>query len=146
MTELQEFIAKLERLNVMEVAVETINETSKAFLDLNRDQLKHGWRATGKAIGTYKNTEYSKMKNQENSLAGMGRMDLILTHSMEEQMFIDVYPDKYLVGSSDEDKIDPKLLDGTFGLTDDHQKGYNLTVFLPLFLQKIQQITGVVPN
>ena len=148
MTELQEFIAKLERLNVMEVAVETINETSKEFLDLNRDQLHKGKKSTGGGIGHYASLEYAQMKSAMNSEAGFGNVDLILTGSFNQKMEMSASGDTFKIDSADEKSTSLQLWYGTdvFGLHPENQKGYNFTVFLPLFLRKIQKRTGIVPN
>jgi hypothetical protein len=148
MTELQEFIAKLERLNVMEVAVEVINDTSRQFLDMNRDQLRKGKKSTGGGIGQYASMEYAHMKSSMNSEAGFGNVDLILTGSFNQKMELSASGDSFKIDSADEKSTSLQLWYGTdvFGLTDENQRGYNHNVFLPKFLQKIQQITGIVPN
>lgn len=147
MTELEGFIARLERLNVMEVAVETINETKKEFLDFNRDQLRHGLKTTG-PIAQYASSEYAQLKYSMNSLAGFGNVDLILTGSFSNKMTLLASGNKYAIDSGDEKTASLLLKYGTevFGLDDQRQPTYNFTIFLPLFLQKIQQITGIVTN
>jgi len=151
MTELEDFISRIERLNVMEVAVETINETKKEFLDLNRDQLRHGKKSTG-PIGHYSMSPrwqwYGEMKNRMNPLPGLGNVDLILTGSFSNKMTLKAAGNTYSIDSEDEKTTSLLFKYGTdtFGLDGERQPTYNQTIFLPLFIRKIQQITGIVPN
>jgi hypothetical protein len=156
MTELEDFIARLERLNVMEVAVETINETKDEFLHLNKSQLWAGKKASGSDITpSYLDDPFFKTRKQAEVYANWKQR---ITPSPDRNKYAPnlwingyFYHSIQINASGDLIKFTawPEVMnkyEDVFGLMPENQKGYNYTVFLPLFLYKIQQITGIVPN
>jgi hypothetical protein len=143
-----EFIERLQSVDIMQVVVDVFEKTKDAYLNLNRDQFKHGDKSTGKGIGIYANAGYALEKYSMNPEAGLGRVDLMLTHAFEKALFVDIYPDKFLVGSLDSkaDQLDQDYGEDIYGLSPSHQQSYNFDVFLPEFLKKITNLTGIGTN
>ena len=78
---------------------------SKDFLmevtDLNRDQWEQGLNSKGEKIGEYESDDYAAMKYSENSRAGRGYVDLMLTHALERAMYARVSGDTIEIDSED---------------------------------------------
>jgi len=87
------------------IIVGVLEIVSPDFIKANIDQLRHGVRSTGKLIGLYKNVEYARMKNQMNPDAGMGNIDLILTHRFSENIFTKIEGDSIMFDSADTKKF-----------------------------------------
>ncbi len=122
--ELQE---KLDALDI-EQAVNTA-ASSSAFLsevvDQNRDQWELGENSKGEKIGEYHSPEYAQMKFEENSRAGRGNVDLMLTHDLEKNMFAKSEGDGSITIDSGDWKsnmLQQRYGSEIFGINDDHKE------------------------
>jgi len=94
----------LRKLDVQALIVDTLKELEVSFLDANIDQLRHGKRSTGGQIGKYASADYAAMKYAENSLAGLGNIDLILTGVFSKGITIRFEPTKMVFDSTGKEK------------------------------------------
>lgn len=90
------------KLNVQNIVTDSIDATKNKLRFLQRLQLLHGERSTGKKIGRYKNAHYAVMKFQQNPLAGMGYIDLRLTGAWYKDIFIEVRDGAVIFDSGNE--------------------------------------------
>ena len=73
-------IERIQRLNIKEVAVISLQENTKNMADMNRQQLMEGVGSDGEPLNpSYAWESYARQKNQMNSLPGLGNPDLKLT-------------------------------------------------------------------
>jgi hypothetical protein len=131
---------RLKGLSVAEVSTESIEATTKELLDAQRDQLLHGKRADGSVIGRYKNPAYARKKYAMNPLAGLGNWDLRLKGDYQNDLFVNVRDDSYVVGSADSkaQSIDKRVGD-PLGLGGEYRQEY-IDKLEPVFINKIKEI------
>lgn len=67
--------AKLAKKNFWRIGMDVLAQTSDAYLDQQRDQMKHGLKADGTRIGVYASDAYEREKRAMNPLAD-GYVDL----------------------------------------------------------------------
>ena len=84
----------VERLNkaTLEGAQRQVAEIVKRDPSLvwaKQDELERGQRPDGQKIGFYRDEDYALFKNQINPLPGLGNVDLILTGSTRDQLYVE---------------------------------------------------------
>lgn len=116
---------------------EAIKESEPEIIDAQVDQMKHGLQSDGSLIGQYANPEYAKAKNAQNSLPGLGNVDLILHGDFTENIILKYNEDNIQPISTDEKNT--KLTTGS--------GGYGAGVFglMPERLNEIIKI-GILPQ
>jgi hypothetical protein len=145
----------LERVNIHQAAVESIVETSEEYLHLNKNQLWAGKKASGADITpSYLDDPFFKTRKQAEAYASWKQR---ITPNPERNKYA---PNLYINGFFYESLqiavgVDitftgwPEVLqkyDDIYGLTPEHQPGYNFDVFLPVFANKLSEQTGFVFN
>lgn len=97
-------IEKLQRLDInrMVSAIFASTAIDKEATDLLREQWEKGQNKEGGAIGYYASSSYAQRKHQMNPMAGLGVVDLMLTHALERGLYLEVQGDTYQFKSSDE--------------------------------------------
>lgn len=69
----------IARLNLELLAEEAAENTVADFVELNKDQLMHGFRSDGNTLQPYRSKEYADRKHAMNALPGYGIPDYKLT-------------------------------------------------------------------
>jgi hypothetical protein len=145
-----ELSEKLKSFDVKAEAVGVIIANKQAYIDRNKDQIKHGTKPNGELIGKYAggpNSWYSQIKEQMNSLPGRGNVDLEYTKQFRAGIYLEITGDDLIMGSKDSKALQLEGKYGKdspfYGLDTDHQFSFNHDVFLPGFLAVIEQKTGL---
>jgi hypothetical protein len=100
MATINDVIKNVDRLDLMRVAMDTLVDHAADVLELNTIQIVKGTRKDGSTINpTYRDGHYALMKNEMNSLPGLGIPDLALTGDflnamVFEQVGIDEWKDE----------------------------------------------------
>ena len=128
---------------------ESIKENEPEIIDAQVDQMKHGLNADGSLIGQYATTpggepsEYAKAKNAQNSLPGLGNVDLILTGDFSENIILKY--DKTFIQPISTDEKNEKLTTGNqgyganvFGLMKEKLAELVQNSILPTFLKRFR--------
>ena len=141
------YLQNLKRINIADLAIKTVKDTEVLFLDANADQLLHGKRSTGELIGKYSNPDYAAMKHAENSLAGLGNIDLILTGKFKNEIFIQYQKDALLFDSKGKEKeggfdLLEHFGDDVLGISDENKEEISpefQEVFIRKFNEKLEK-------
>lgn len=94
----------LKGISINQLTIDSVKEAEVLFLDANADQLLHGKREDGSLIGKYASRDYAASKYMENSLAGFGNIDLILTGAFKNGIFYKYLADGLLIDSNGKEK------------------------------------------
>ena len=127
--ELTEKIKAFDVDSILQVAAK-----SEAFLsevvDANRDQWELGENSKGEKIGTYASPEYAQTKFEQNSRAGRGNVDLMLTHDLEKNMFAKAESDGIEIDSGDwkSDELKARYGEEIYGVNDTHKEDVVFTL------------------
>lgn len=131
-------LAGLTPKEIDRVVVQTLKDSEKLVLDLNRDQLLRGKNNKGLQVGKYRNQSYSKYKKRLNPRAN-GNVDLKLTGRFQREFYLRTDP-VVRVWSRDL-KVDPlvrKYGSSIFGLSPQSNKAL-ARVIVPKVLKKLKQ-------
>ena len=105
------------------------------------NEFKHGKRPDGSLIGFYRDIDYAIFKQEINPSAG-GDVDLILTGSFTNQLFVEqVRPTAFLFDSTDSkrDSLVGKYGVDIMGLNDDYWRKRQIEVYLPVFRFQVKR-------
>lgn len=121
------------RTNLRKIASVVLMDTSKDYLDLQRDQLLHGLNSDGDHIGVYASTDYAAMKERMNPLAG-GYVDLKLHGDFQDELTLRVMGEKKFIVYS-QDAKNAELIRrygaGIFLLSPEFLQRYRRETFMP---------------
>lgn len=130
-----------ERLSVEDVSIDSIDATSEQLEAAQSEQMLHGVKQDGAPIGLYRNEEYATMKHAMNPLAGFGNVDLKLTGDFMQGFEVNVFPDSFIVESTDEKakELEEKYGD-VFGVGGEFKNKYVDESLRPVFLKKVKEV------
>jgi hypothetical protein len=133
MGKLLQLIDKFQRLDVDQVANESMTEITPDIEQAQREQFLKGEASDGSIIGRYKSSAYARMKNQLNPVAGLGIVDLTLHKDFSRNVNAAIESGKLFLNS-----IDPKAewLGKRYG--DDRISGLNAESKVPLVRNKLR--------
>jgi len=143
----------LQRVNILDLTVQTVNETSKEFVNLNKDQLWDGKKATGADITpSYLDDPYFKSRKQAEAYASWKQR--ITPNSKRNKYAPNLFINGYYYASLQIGVSSSGIMyagwgevldryEDTLGLTPEHQTGYNFDTFLPVIANKINELTGL---
>lgn len=128
-----------DRLDNM--AVESIENTKSAIVDLNRQQLEEGLTSSGGRFRRYRSESYAFFKHDKNPIPGLYNPDLNLTGAFYSKIEIKVTEDELIFQNTD-----PKaaMLEESYGeaniygLTPDSKIRYISQDLWPVFISKVK--------
>ena len=138
-----DMMANLSLLDIENESIAAIGVTSEKILDLNRDQLYHGFDSEKTRLKKYRDPDYAEMKRGMNPNPGLGNPDLILTGAFVSSFQVDADSSGLEIKADDPNDLTGKYGDQIFGLDDENQQYYNQEVFLPELASKIEDLTGL---
>lgn len=136
MKTIRQFLNNLKKINVDREAKQAVARTSKDYIELNTEQITHGKMPDKTRIGKYRNRSYARMKNQMNSLPGLGNVDLILTGKFVGSMELELDGDVLRVEADDPNGLVEKY-GSPFGLDPESRKEY-VEIVRPIFIDQIK--------
>ena len=132
-------IANLQWLQnqVQEIVIKDNQELRKEKID----EFKHGLRPDGRIIGLYHSKAYEAFKQTLNPLAG-GKVDLILSQSFSNSMFVKPFNKGYIFDASDSktDKLKGKYGLDIMGLNQEYFNERQKTVYKSILIGQISNI------
>jgi hypothetical protein len=144
-----ELLDALKTVNVTEIAIQAMSNTSEAYVQANRDQMLSGKRKDGTNIGDapgnyYYSLMYARDKNRKNAKAGFMNPDLKLTGAFQDGLTMTMAGEVIEVSSSDSkyETLTDKYGGTIYGLNETSQEKYNETLF-PEIQKEITKITGL---
>lgn len=103
----------LNQTTLTELVATIAMSDQKILKERKVNEFTKGIRPDGEIIGNYRSQSYAAYKNRLNPLAGSGKVDLMLTRSFTNKMFLKRSNREYIFGSSD---IKAGTLIGKYGL------------------------------
>ena len=142
-----ETIRRLKSLNLTEIAVSSMKETEKEFIDFNtQKELFVGLDSTGNQIDPlYGSASYAKKKAAINSLPGYGVPDLKLSGDFYKGMhFVSVTADKAIIESSVPyaKYLEKRYGEAIYGLNDKIRPDYIFGPYYSVLKSKVTAVTG----
>jgi len=98
------YITKLKGIDLQQIIIDVFKTFELRIIRQNVIQLEKGFDSKGEPIGEYKNFSYAKKKYAQNSKAGFGNMDLILTGDFVAGIFIEFTSDSLIFDSKNKVK------------------------------------------
>lgn len=140
MATIDQLISNVERLSFLPIIGESIEETREQYKDMQREQMLTGEGKKGK-IGKYRSNSYAARKELINPKAGFGNVDLKLTGSFYNEIFVDVRTNTVVVDSADEKagSLIEKYGEDIFGLNPENQSDYSKNKMGPVATGKIKE-------
>lgn len=140
MATIDQLITNVQQLNFITIIEESIDQTKEQYKELQRDQMLSGEGKNGK-IGKYQSKSYASKKEQINPKPGFGNVDLKLTGSFQNEIFVDVRTNSVVVDSADakSGKLIEKYGDNIFGLNVVNQSNYSINEMGPVAVKKIKE-------
>lgn len=125
--------------DLAQAAVDSFNETSEDWVDLNRNQMLHGLNSDGTQIGQYASPVYSEVKFRMNELAGEGNVDLRLTGAFQDAEYAIAVGKKITSNSSDykNQMLEKKYGKKIHGLNLENKKVYTFGPYWSVLRQKL---------
>lgn len=116
---IRQIIQKHKAISIPTLLSVSLEEISPKLTEVQRLQMKAGFRSTGKPIGKYRSPSYAKRKHEMNPLAGYGNKDLFLTGAFQGDIIVDVRPGSIVFSSADPKTFDIVEREGgdIFGLS-----------------------------
>ncbi len=144
MTTISDAFESLKTIDIQGEAAGAIDDTKEEMKNIQRDQLLHGIKGDGKQIGKYRNRAYAAKKYAMNPLAGIGNVDLKLTGSVHNDIFVDVRDREFIIDSADTkmEGLTEKYGD-PFGLTDENEAVYIEETLQDQFTFRMRNKTGL---
>ncbi len=136
----RELYERVKSVNVKQIFVETLDETSDTIINtIKYEQLEYGIKGDGNSIGIYKSKIYEEMKSRMNPKA-RGDVDLKYSGDWYNSLRFDKKAYGGIIKSND--KKD-RMLTNKYGedikaLTDAHKKEYMENPLRPLMMEKIR--------
>lgn len=143
MTTVAGMIRKLESLVIFQEVQKILQDHKAEFAEMNRQQWKEGKRSTGNPIGKYRNGQYAMIKNEINSLPGLGNVDLILTRGTVESITTDITGQSIVFKIGDDSHGVIRYGENILGLAPENKERVKINIILPELLQSIRQKTGM---
>lgn len=143
---LAELYNKIDNLNIVQAAVDSVKETKEAIGDLNAMQMMAGLRADGSDITpTYSNFTIAikRMKGQPTD-----RVTLRDTGAFQAGINVEVLGTQITIGSTDRksEKLERKYSKANgsiFGLSEKFQQEYVIESLRPAFARRIEELTNL---
>lgn len=106
--------------------VDSFNETSEDWVDLNREQMLNGINSDGELIGNYASAIYSEVKHRMNPLAGEGNVDLKLKGGFQDSEYAIAKGNEIFSNSSDykNSALEKKYSKKIHGLSIEYKRVY----------------------
>lgn len=130
---------QVKSLDIQKISVESLEETTAARIEANKDQMAKGLNPQGGIIGIYASRQYAAFKQALGSQAPFGIVDLKLTKA-----FIQGIKSSISGGSISTDSTDPKSAElqgkygNVFGLSTPYKIDYIEKDLRPKFNSKIE--------
>lgn len=126
MRTLVNLLKAVENLNVREIALDSMGQTSQQFLKHQKDQLYAGFDSKGKRLHRYASSIYAEMKQRMNSTPGYGNPDLKLTGDFYRSFRADLDNEGLRISAWDEKApmLEDKYGNDIYTLGEDAIKGY----------------------
>lgn len=136
--------SRIKSLNIKDISVDAIEQTSNVIIEKQQDQLRHGLNRSGKLIGDthpYQSADYAFYKANKNSIPGLGNPDLIDTGDFVRGIKIDVTPESYTTDSTDSKSHDlqSKYGEDILGLDEENKSAYVTEALEPVFINKVRE-------
>jgi hypothetical protein len=137
-------IDNFKAMDIKSIAGSVMQSNSGVFIKLNKEQMLSGKGKT-KNIGRYLSGVYARFKAEMNPKPGTGNVDLRLTGSFQDQMFMKVQGEGFEIGSTDSKAGDLENKYGVqiFGLNDGSRVGFIDDYLLPDFHKLVGKMTGL---
>jgi hypothetical protein len=102
MRTLSSLISSVEKINLDNLILESMDQASPTYLEQQKEQMSHAVNERGQTIGKYQSAAYARKKNEMNPNAGYGNVDLKLTGSFYEAMEAKADPAGMNIDSTDQ--------------------------------------------
>ncbi len=96
---LRELAAKAKTINIEQLVQQVVESNAGLIADNVREQLTKGIKGSGSAVGIYSSLWYSNMKQRIGSKAPSGWVDLKLSGSLFDEIFVKVSKTEVTVDS-----------------------------------------------
>ena len=135
---------RFESFDRVTTTAQIMKEDEQAVVELNRQQLLHGFKSDGDLVGEYRSPAYALMKERMNPLAGLGLVDLRLTGDFFRGFQLAIDSTEYAIFSTDwkTNKLMDKYSEDIFGLTRDSQFELWSKIVRDKFVEQLAQQTG----
>lgn len=137
MSTINDVYQRFKSFDPYRVAAQAMAKTGDKLIEINQEQLYHGFGSDGNKIGWYKNpfrSEYSLMKHEKNPLPGKGRPDLYLTGRTYETMEVDFNGDQIEYLMDDPYGLKDRFGETVQGLTVDNKSRHVRENLSPIFI------------
>lgn len=129
MSTILDLLEKVELFDAERVFIESIEETDNYAIDMNTDQLYHGWTSEEERLIPSYGFDYGFMKNMMNSLPGFRNPDLKLTGDFHDAFFVSrekLYSGYFEIDSTDwkTQHLVNRYGEKIFGLNPDNETEY----------------------
>lgn len=145
MTTIDDMLDRVREFNVLEESGQAIENTREDMKRIQREQMLQGLNADGVPIGQYKSDKYAAMKAAMNPLPGFGNVDLKLTGSFQDELFVDVRGEEYIIDSADSKAVFliENYTDKAIGLNDASLDKYAQEYAGPQLIEQAREKLGL---